>query len=611
MIAEQTTDSQRKTQLPNASHFHIPQALDVVGALWRYKWAVLLPAIAGSVIGFLVYINTEDTYRSTVRLMVESNRPPIFDAMTGEVHGGVADIEVLKAELFSDDVATSAFNNVNMQPFRELYDDRLEQFTIDVIDQMELEPEVTDIQAAQAMVTLLHFDSPNAEHCEAAIKSYVKAIQGYYQDKYQNSQGELGDIIENAIKQVSPQLSQLEKEYADFRVNAELNWDEEGNAINPHRERQQYLSDLQAQYTQELRRDESTLVAMKKAAENAPDPRITLSVMSQLLEVKLSAVSGKRPPDPLAGDNILAVIDLDKQLVPLVVEKTKNVAQYGPSHPTVKAVEQELEATRDELIRLVTDQADRIRKLREEWYADQGDPVQQAADKVEAILASYEARIGMLQGHIKELDQQIGTEKVEAAKLAGAEYENLQRLREIEQYRAMLQQLEENMQKVDLTKEEEFTTIKELSRPTQAYLIGPSILKMGGIGTLVGLLLGGGLALLLEKNANTFRDPQEISGSLGIPILTHIPFFRGKRRKLKKGEIDPYKSLSTGLAVVHQPSSMTAEAIRSLRTAVFFDTSGIAGGKVLQITSPLPGDGKSTILQLIKQTPRSHMHLHT
>jgi capsular exopolysaccharide synthesis family protein len=118
---------------------------------------------------------------------------------------------------------------------------------------------------------------------------------------------------------------------------------------------------------------------------------------------------------------------------------------------------------------------------------------------------------------------------------------------------------------------------------------------MAGIGTLMGLLLGSGLAYLLEKNANTFRDPEEISGMLGVPILTHIPFFRGKRRKLKKGEVDPYKNLTTDLAVVHQPSSMTSEAVRSLRTAVFFGAGDSPAGTVLQITSPLPGDGKSTI----------------
>ena len=42
------------------------------------------------------------------------------------------------------------------------------------------------------------------------------------------------------------------------------------------------------------------------------------------------------------------------------------------------------------------------------------------------------------------------------------------------------------------------------------------------------------------------------------------------------------------------PTSVAAEAIRSCRTSVFFEMTG-SGGKIIQVTSPLPGDGKSTI----------------
>ena len=36
---------------------------DMVGALWRYRWAVILPAIAGAIAGFLIYLRTPETYR--------------------------------------------------------------------------------------------------------------------------------------------------------------------------------------------------------------------------------------------------------------------------------------------------------------------------------------------------------------------------------------------------------------------------------------------------------------------------------------------------------------------------------------------------------------------
>ena len=99
MIAEQTSaPSNRSARTGPIATQQAPQQLDVLGALWRYRWAVVLPALIFGVIGFLVYVNTEETYRSSSRLMVESNRPPIFDTLTGEVVGGVPDIELHPAQ---------------------------------------------------------------------------------------------------------------------------------------------------------------------------------------------------------------------------------------------------------------------------------------------------------------------------------------------------------------------------------------------------------------------------------------------------------------------------------------------------------------------------------
>jgi len=595
MIAEKTSNSEsrRSTQSPQ-SHSTTPP-LDATGALWRYRWAVILPAIVFGVIGFLVYLQTEETFRSTTRLMVESNRPPILYAMTGEVIGGVPNIDVLEAQLYSDTVAEMAFNHPRMKPFQELYESDLTTFVKDVQHQLELEPEVTDIKTAASLVAQLHFDSPDPAHCEAAIEAYSEALQAYYNERHKSTRVELIGLIEKAINDLSPRLTEMERRYGEFRRDAPLSWDSEGKAINPHREQKLYLTKLRSEKYEELRREQTILKSMESVADQATDPRIALNVMTQLLGVKISSPAASRGPDPIVGDTLLAEIDLEKKLLPLIVERNRNEREFGSSHPTVRALDNELETTRSELLRLVREQADRITKLRQEWFQDLGDPIDQASKTVDAVLYSKNAEVEMLQAHIKDLDEQIANEKIEAAKLSKAEQQNEQMLREIDPHRELMRQLEENMGRAKLSDEESVTQIVELWKPTSAYLVGPSLLIFGGGGTLLGLLLGSGLALLLEKNANTFRDPSEISSHLETPVLTHIPFFRGKRRKTKKGEVDPYKTLSTDVAVVHQPSSITAEAIRSLRTAVFFDLGKSDGGKVLQITSPLPGDGKSTI----------------
>ena len=201
----------------------------------------------------------------------------------------------------------------------------------------------------------------------------------------------------------------------------------------------------------------------------------------------------------------------------------------------------------------------------------------------------------MLDAQVKQLDSQIAEAQAKAAELAEYELQNADLLGEMEQQGALMTQLEDQMARVELTEEESGVRVTELTVPSKAYLVSPILYKNLGIGTFLGLLLGSGLAFLLEKNSNSFRDPEEIADVVGAPVLTHLPFFKGRARKGRKNEVTPFDSLDSQLAVVHAPASIAAEAMRSARTSIFFETADIKNGKVIQITSPLPGDGKSTI----------------
>ena len=81
----------------------------------------------------------------------------------------------------------------------------------------------------------------------------------------------------------------------------------------------------------------------------------------------------------------------------------------------------------------------------------------------------------------------------------------------------------------------------------------------------------------LEILDDTFKSPEEIEDQLGLSVLGLVP----------KAKEDIYESLR------NSPVSAIAEAYRSLRTALQFSTSnGLP--KSLVVTSPTPGEGKST-----------------
>ncbi|MFZ0846188.1 MAG: polysaccharide biosynthesis tyrosine autokinase [Pseudolabrys sp.] len=105
----------------------------------------------------------------------------------------------------------------------------------------------------------------------------------------------------------------------------------------------------------------------------------------------------------------------------------------------------------------------------------------------------------------------------------------------------------------------------------------PSLQKNLLISILLGLFAAAAVIAVLEILDDTFKTPEEIEAQLGLPVLGIIP--------LAEGDI-----LST---IRDTPISPIAEAYRSFRTALQFSTDHGAP-KTLVVTSPRPGEGKST-----------------
>jgi len=102
------------------------------------------------------------------------------------------------------------------------------------------------------------------------------------------------------------------------------------------------------------------------------------------------------------------------------------------------------------------------------------------------------------------------------------------------------------------------------------------------LGAIIGLLLGGGIAFLIEYLDDSIKNPEDVERILGLPVLGYISeASRGKRK-------------SVAMNILSQPRSPIAEAFRSLRTNLEF--AGVNQPlRTILVTSPGPGDGKTTI----------------
>lgn len=566
---------------------------NLFGAIWRYRWAVALPALLGAMIGFVIYLQLPDVYQSTTRLMIESDQSPALDAVTGALVGGVPSVEIVQSQLFSDQVIAAAYNDSRVIPFHDRFPNGFADFAFLIITKgaLQLESEVNDTKIARSVVMSLHFKSKDEELSEAVVKAFSTSLQDYYNRKHKSSRSKLLEYMVTATDRLHPEMREMKERYRNFRTEAPLQWDANGTAVNPHRQRQAFLMSRRAEVQEELRRYSTELAAVNSIAKSAESPGVALVVISHLLqrEIPLGNIGSQ-----YAGyetDTEMANLKIDRDLVPLMVSKSQMEAELGPGHPKVKSLEKQIVGLREELQRLGEAQAKRVGELINASEIME----QKAAEAITAIQQGLTTHIAMAQTDIKTLDAQIEEEKVGAARLADFEFRNMDMISEITQQQSLMDQIQDQISRVELTEESSGIRVVELTAPTKAFLVSPILYKNLGLGTFLGLLAGSGLAFLLEKNSNTFRDPEEIAEVVGAPVLTHLPFFKGRVRKGRKNEVTPFDSLDSHLAVVHAPASVAAEAMRSARTSVFFEMARFQSGKVIQVTSPLPSDGKSTI----------------
>jgi succinoglycan biosynthesis transport protein ExoP len=137
------------------------------------------------------------------------------------------------------------------------------------------------------------------------------------------------------------------------------------------------------------------------------------------------------------------------------------------------------------------------------------------------------------------------------------------------------QELEVNMS----LKRGEAELIAEATTPGGPYSPRPK--RDAILGAFVGFLLGIGLSFLREQLDDRIHSREDVERATGLPVLVDLPRVDGE-------SVD---GLPDAIAVPHGPM---AESIRSLRTSLTFLGIDKAIRRIL-ITSPGPGDGKSTV----------------
>ncbi|NYJ05861.1 receptor protein-tyrosine kinase [Geodermatophilus daqingensis] len=107
----------------------------------------------------------------------------------------------------------------------------------------------------------------------------------------------------------------------------------------------------------------------------------------------------------------------------------------------------------------------------------------------------------------------------------------------------------------------------------------PNPLRNAAIGAVLGLLIGTAAAISRMALDRSVRDPKEISGLVGSPVIGTV--FRDER-------------LATSHLIDRSSTTRSAEDYRQLRTNLQF-LNVDAPPRVIMVSSPMPSEGKTTV----------------
>ena len=106
-------------------------------------------------------------------------------------------------------------------------------------------------------------------------------------------------------------------------------------------------------------------------------------------------------------------------------------------------------------------------------------------------------------------------------------------------------------------------TIIEYARPIYTP-VRPNKQRMVLLSAMLGLMLGVGLAFLLDHLDNTFKGPEDVEHHLALPVLGSLP-------KLKTDKNDPLQPMRE---FMESNKSAFSESVRTIRTGVSFNHRG-------------------------------------
>lgn len=574
MIRELEFDAARSAGQAQADEETSFKTLNFVSLALRYRWWLAVGGVAGLLLGCLAYQKAGPEYEATAQILVSrKNTAPVPEEQRMLSDWGERSEHI--ALILSPMIVGRAVEIGRL--------DKLPAFAgeLDVPDEI-----LSDLKVKRSSgqdrsylnVLTISYSSPSPADARAVVQAVIAAYEQYLDETRSEKSTEVLTQARKALDDVRSKLQAKEQEYHTFRETAPLQWKapvgsnaaDGQTTTNVHQER--VLAAEEQRRLNLLRQAE--LQSRIKAIEDTvarQEPRDVIEVLiRRYMQQDGGGADQERQHDISVFEN---------RVMPLILEEKRLLRDYGPDHPEVKLVRESIATAMDFYRRQGI-------RLPEERVAA-GELTFAPQDFVALYLSSLRQEMAERQVRDKELEGIVQRESAEARNVAKYQAKDETLNAELARLRQLWGQLDSQVNQVGIEKDGSGYSLRQIA-PVKDMLSIKRLLKFVGAGGLFGLALAGALCVFRELRDTRLNTLAELRPVLTQPLLgTIVKFATAAPRRPEFGRLHP------ALRYLHSPNSLEAECYRTLRSAlnVVCEASDL---KVVQISSPEPGDGKTT-----------------
>ncbi|MFW6107310.1 MAG: GumC family protein [bacterium] len=530
-------NAEAEVEAPQAAFAPQPDALQpsLLHVVWRRRWIVFLATAAALAIGFGYLSRATPQYTSTARVYVEKTGPKIITDTEGVMTQAFNYIYTQAELIKSTPILAAALEKPEVRKLKTL---------------RQVTNPVGYLKGALAVdvgkkdeIISVSLECPYPEEGAAIVNAVVDAYVSFHAKRKRTTSGEVLKILQTEKAKRDEELREKLKAMLDFKQeNVGLAYESEnGNIII---ERLARLSDALTGAQMEAIEAQAAC----QAAEALTDQPARLKHFLTAQRAHGSRNGHYSELDRVRSELASLQLNLDE------VRRT-----VTDDHPAVLAL-------KDKMTRL----RERVAELERQCAHAELACLQQ---RLEAA-RQKQAQIQNFLDDQRDRAQGLNAKLAQFA-LLKSDWEQTKKLCDI---------LDDRIKEINVTEDTGALniTILEVAKPSRTPT-SPRKTRTMALALVLGLMLGVGGALGRDWMDQRFRSADEIAATLGTPILGVVPAMTTKEglpAHARKVDADP--------------ASHAAEAYRTVRTAIYF---GVPDGqaKTLLVTSPAPGDGKTTL----------------